>query len=68
MSDPQCQHYTIVRAKALKEPDDPLSLPRVCLKCGAAFGIYPLNLKDDPKLKQYMETAAKEMRENIPSM
>lgn len=68
MSDSDCPHYTVVMVKILEYPKDKLSIPRVCLKCGAALGIYPLELKDDPKLEQYMKTAAKEMREAIPSV
>jgi len=49
-------------------PKDKFSIPRVCLKCGAPVGIYPLELKDDPKLAQYIDTAVKEMRASIPNV
>ena len=65
MNESNCVHYTVVMVKMKEYPDDKLSIPRVCLKCGVTLGIYPIELKDDPKLKEYMETAAKEMRENI---
>ncbi len=68
MSDPDCPHYTVVMVKMREYPQDKLSIPRVCLKCGKSLGIYPLEFKDDPKLEQYMKTAAKEMRDNIPSV
>ena len=67
-SPDSCSHYTIVRVKVREEPKDPLSLPRVCLNCGKSFGIYPLELKDDPKLEEYCKNAAEEMRKSIPDV
>ena len=52
--------------KMKEYPKDNLSIPRACLKCGTPLGIYPLELKDDPKLAEYIKTAVKEMREAIP--
>lgn len=61
-------HYTVVMVKMVDYPKDHLSIPRVCLKCGAPLGIYPLELKDDPKLVKYIANAVKEMREAIPNV
>lgn len=67
-SDPDCPHYTVIMVKMKEYPSDPLSIPRVCLKCGKPLGIYPLELKDDPNLIKYIETARKEMIANIPNV
>jgi len=61
-------HYTVVMVKMVNYPKDNLSIPRVCLKCGASLGIYPLELKDNPKLAEYIATAVKEMRAAIPNV
>jgi len=61
-------HYTVVMVKMVNYPKDHLSIPRVCLKCGAPLGIYPLDLKNDSKLAEYITTAVKEMREAIPNV
>jgi len=61
----QCPHYTIVRVPAREEPSDPIALPRTCLKCGRAFIIYPINLKDNPDLEKMLEKFAKEATDNI---
>lgn len=63
-----CPHYTVIMVKMKTYPADKLSIPRVCLKCGVPLGIYPLDLKDDPKLAEYIETARKEMMANIPNV
>lgn len=61
-----CMHYTVIMVKMKVYPKDSLSIPRVCLKCGKPLGIYPLELKDNPNLEQYIKTAQKEMLEDIP--
>ena len=66
MNNSDCFHYTVVMVKMKEYPIDKLSIPRVCLKCGASLGIYPLELKNNPKLAEYIETALKEMRDAIP--
>ena len=66
--DVGCPHYTIVRVPARKEPSDPIALPRTCLKCGAAFIIYRINLKDHPDKEAWLKIFAKEATDNIPSL
>jgi len=66
--DAQCPHYTIIRIPSRKEPIDPHALPRTCLKCGKAFIIFPLNLKDYPKKEEWLKKFAKDATDNIPSL
>lgn len=63
-----CPHYTVIMVKMKEYPKDKFSIPRVCLKCGDPLGIYPLELKDDPKLAEYIATARKEMIESISNV
>lgn len=66
--DAQCPHYTIIRIPSRVEPSDPIALPRICLKCGAAFIMYPLKLKDHPGLEKKLQEFAKEATGNIKKL
>ena len=68
MSNDECPHYTVIRIKTVVEPTDPIATPRVCLKCGASFLLYPLNLKDYPELEEMLKEFAKEATQNIPKL
>ena len=68
MSNAECPHYTVIRIKTIVEPTDPIATPRVCLKCGASFLLYPINLKGQPRLKKMLEKFAKEATSNIPKL
>ena len=66
--DATCPHYTIIRVPTRKEPSDPIALPRVCLKCGKAFIIYPINLQKHPNIEKMLKIFAKEATGNIKKL
>ncbi len=68
MSIEGCAHYTTVRIKLRKEPDNPVGIAHICLKCGKAFLMYPIKFKDDPEAQKALEDLAKHVTENIPSL
>lgn len=68
MSLEGCAHYTTVRIKLRKEPDDPIAIPHICLKCGKAFLMYPIKFKNNPEAKKQLEELAKHVTENIPGL
>lgn len=67
-NDGTCPHYTVVRVPTRQEPSNPIAVARICLKCGAPFLLYPMNLKDNPDLEKALIKFAKEATGNIPKL
>ena len=67
-SHEDCPHYTVIRVPSRREPPDPIAVARICLKCGAAFLLYPMNLKNHPKLQEKLKQFAKDATNNIPKL
>ena len=60
-----CPHNTTIRVPTRGDPENPDILPHICLKCGKAVLMYPIELKDKPELKAYLEHLAKDATKNI---